>query len=201
MEGQGERSSRRTRAAARHLAQYFERTLPVDELERFAHRLGQQVATVAPDAPDNRDALVARLSGGVILTAAERAALEAWAILARSQDRRDLLAGSLKTSDVARLLGRSRQAVHDRVKAGTLLAIDDGGELRYPPWQFDPAGERGVVSGLPEVLAALRVEPLSKARWLMRPNALFEGRTPLQALKDADKELVVAAARGVSVDA
>lgn len=201
MEAQGERSSRRTQAAARHLAQYFERALPVDELECFAHRLGQQVATITPDAPDNRDALVARLSRGVILTAAERATLEAWAILARSQDRRDLLAGALKTSDVARLLGRSRQAVHDRVKAGTLLAIDDGGELRYPPWQFDPEGERGVISGLSEVLAALRVEPLSKARWLMRPNALFEGRTPLQALKDADKELVVAAARGVSVDA
>lgn len=200
MEGQGERSSRRTRAAARHLAQYFERALPVDELECFAHRL-QQVATVTPDAPDNRDALVARLSGGHVLAEAERATLEAWAILARSQDRRDLLAGALKTSDVARLLGRSRQAVHDRVKAGTLLAIDDGGELRYPPWQFDPAGERGVISGLPEVLAALRVEPLSKARWLMRPNAVFEGRTPLQALKDADKELIVAVARGVSVDA
>jgi hypothetical protein len=175
--------------------------LPVDELERFAHRLGQQVTTVAPEAADDGDALIARLTGGRTYAPVERTTLEAWAILARSQDRRDLLAGALKTGDVARLLGRSRQAVHDRVKAGTILAVDDGGELRYPSWQFDPDGERGVVAGLPEVLAALRVEPLSKARWLTRPSALFEGRTPLQALKEREMDRVAAAAHGVSVDA
>ncbi len=46
--------------------------------------------------------------------------------------------------------------------------------LRFPSWQFDPAGPDGVLPGLPEVIRALDAMPtLSKIGWLTSPKALL----------------------------
>lgn len=195
--------SRRSQRAARHIVWLLAQALPGDELERFAQRLDElehDTTTTLPAEDETRAALAERLAGGYAYMPAERAELEAWALLARATDRRALLAGALKTGQVAELLGRSRQAVHDRAAEGALLAINDSGEHRYPAWQFDPSAKRGVVPGLPDVLATLAVDPLSKARWLTRPNAVLEGRSPLDALKNGEQERVIAEARGVGGD-
>lgn len=126
------------------------------------------------------------------------AELEFQALQARFAMRRELLAQCIGTSEVVSLLGlRNRQTPLDRLKAGTLLAIRDQGQWRFPLWQFDPDGPDGVVAGLPEVLAALPVADLIKARWLQRPQPLLDGRTPLQVLREGQRDRVLAEARAV----
>lgn len=97
--------------------------------------------------------------------------------------RQRLLAGSLTSPEVARRLGVSRQTPHDRVRAGTLLAVLDRGVWRYPAWQFDPAGPNGVLPGFPETIKALGDMPaLSKIGWMIAPKALLPD-TPLALLR------------------
>ena len=126
------------------------------------------------------------------------AKLEFEALEARFASRRDLLQHCIGTSDVVRLLAlRNRQTPLDRLKAGTLLAIRDQGQWRFPLWQFDPDGPDGVIAGLPEVLAALSVADLVKARWLLRPQPLLDGQTPLLALRAGQLDRVLGEARAV----
>lgn len=68
---------------------------------------------------------------------------------------------------------------------------------RYPLWQFDSDGPDGVIDGLPDVLAALPVAHLIKARWLQRPQPLLEGHTPLQLLREGQLDRVIVEARAV----
>lgn len=121
-------------------------------------------------------------------------------VLRRSfERRRELLDGTLSTSQVAALLGTSRQTPHDRVESGSLLAAMDRGALRFPPWQFDPDGEDGVVPGLPAVIRALDVSPMAKISWLTRANPMLDGATPLTRLKAGDMEDVLPLALGVGL--
>jgi hypothetical protein len=62
------------------------------------------------------------------------------------------------------LAAGSRQTVHDRLKVGTLLGVLDQGKWRFPLWQFDVDGPNGVIDGLAQVLQALQVTNLAKAR-------------------------------------
>jgi hypothetical protein len=126
------------------------------------------------------------------------AELEFQALRARFVMRRELLRQCIGTTEVVSLLDlRNRQTPLDRIRAGTLLAIRDQGKRRYPLWQFDPDGPDGVVAGLPDVLAALPVADLIKARWLQRPQPSLEGDTPLQLLRQGQLDRVLVAARAV----
>ncbi|MGH2557956.1 MAG: antitoxin Xre/MbcA/ParS toxin-binding domain-containing protein [Thermomicrobiales bacterium] len=144
-------------------------------------------------------ALVAALTAGRTTTPEERVEAEMDVLRRSFVRRRELLADTLSTSQVAALLNTSRQTPHDRVASGTLLAVMDRGGLRFPQWQFDPRGDDGVVTGLPTVLRALDVSPLAKMSWLTRPNPMLDGQTPLACLKSGHLEQVVALARAVSV--
>jgi excisionase family DNA binding protein len=86
----------------------------------------------------------------------ERTRLEDLSLQQRLQRHNELLQDSLTVAQVAELLGTSRQTPHDRVKSGSLLAVEDRGMLRFPAWQFDPESENGVVAGLPRVARLLR---------------------------------------------
>ncbi len=154
-------------------------------------------ARALDEIPEPVPPAVTALMAGRTYTAAERMAAR-FDVLARSfAKRRELLADSLTTAQVAQLLGTSRQTPHDRVESGTLLAVMDRGALRFPIWQFDPDGEGGVVAGLPAVLRALEVSPMAKVSWLTRPNYMLDGATPLACLKSGDVERVVGLARAV----
>jgi CheY-like chemotaxis protein len=150
---------------------------------------------VAGVAVQRRSQLVSQRSPEQ-LAELDRKALE----LAFAQ-RKDLLEGSLTTQAVAKLLGTSRQTPHDRVKAKTLLAIEESGTLRFPHWQFDASGPNGVVPGFSEVLKELDGGPVAQARWFQHPNRVLEGRTPLQAIKDGDLARVLVEARAVGAAA
>jgi len=109
--------------------------------------------------------------------------------------RHQLLASTIGTAEVNELLAAgSRQTVHDRLKAGTLLGILDQGKWRFPLWQFDADGPNGVIDGLAQVLQALPVSNLAKARWLQQPNPVFGGSTPLDLLRHGRLEDVLAEA-------
>ena len=109
--------------------------------------------------------------------------------------RHQLLASTIGTAEVNELLAAgSRQTVHDRLKAGTLLGILDQGKWRFPLWQFDADGPNGVIDGLAQVLQALQVSNLAKARWLQKPHPVFGGSTPLDLLRHGRLEDVLAEA-------
>jgi hypothetical protein len=114
--------------------------------------------------------------------------------------RRALLEGTVSVSELAHILGVARQTPHDRHKAGTLLAVKDGGQWRFPVWQLDPDGPDGVLAGLPAVLRALSESPLSAfgcLRWFTTGKPLLDGRTPIEALRAGDIDETVAEARAV----
>ena len=123
-------------------------------------------------------------------------ALELCSLRQRFQLRRQVLSRTLAADEVAELLQtRSRQTAHDRVKAGTLLAIRDNGRLRFPLCQFDPEGPDGVAPGLVEVLQALHLPALAKAAWLERPHPALDGQSPIARLKQGELDGVLAAAQ------
>jgi hypothetical protein len=112
--------------------------------------------------------------------------------------RRELLQQCIGTTEVVSLLGLgNRQTPLERIRSGTLLAIRDQGKRRYPLWQFDPDEPDGVIAGLPDVLAALPMADLIKARWLQRPQPLLGGHTALQLLREGRPDRALAEAQAV----
>ncbi len=105
--------------------------------------------------------------------------------------------GALSAEEAARLLGITRETVDERRRAGTLLAVREGSDWRYPACQFRD-GE--VIPGLTEVVRGLAREgPWVTLDFLLAPDTVLEGQTPLQALRDGDREEVlrlVRASRG-----
>jgi hypothetical protein len=167
--------------------------LPPDDLAAVIEGATRALSTAGEPVP----AVITVLSGGRHVPPAERVEAELDVLTRSFARRRALLDGALTTSQVAGLLGTSRQTPHDRVASGTLLAVLDRGALRFPPWQFDPDGEDGVVRGLPAVIRSLDVSPMGKVSWLTRTNAMLDGLTPLACLNAGQVERVVALARAV----
>lgn len=195
----GASAEERLRSRALHVLAEATAALSLPELQTVAAQVRRTLATPPPSP--GQATLVATLAGGRTYGPEEQAALEFEMLLDYFVWRRELLAGALSAGQVARLLGVSRQTPHDRVKAGSLLAVMENGTLRFPPWQFDPAGPDGVLEGLPEVIRALAVPPLSKISWLVRPQPGLEGRTPLAALRAGERTRVRAEAFGVGAAA
>lgn len=98
-----------------------------------------------------------------------------------------------RQSDVAGLLGKSKQAVS---ADGGLLRLElRNGQLGYPVLQFDG---RQVLSGLREVVATLTPAVASAwtiASWLTSPQPSWDGARPLDRLRAGEVDDVVAAAR------
>ena len=119
------------------------------------------------------------------------------------QRRRELLTSSITTPQVAKLIGcQAITTVHDRRKANTLLAIKDHGVYKFPLWQFDPEGDDGVIDGLPEILKTLQISNFAKLNWLTKPLRAFNNQTPVEILKQGDRDEIedlVIEARGVGV--
>jgi hypothetical protein len=86
------------------------------------------------------------------------------------------------------MLGISRQAVDKRRRAGTLLAVREGSDWRYPLCQFDQ-GE--VIGGISDVVRGFAAAgPWIALDFLLAADTVLGGRTALQALSDGDREAV-----------
>lgn len=99
--------------------------------------------------------------------------------------RADFTAHALTGEQVRELLGGiSRQALHQRVRGGKLIALHLGNTSWFPGWQFDPEGVRpdlaAVLAVLPKnALAADRVmrAPLPEERKRSAAELLAAGKT------------------------
>ena len=107
--------------------------------------------------------------------------------------RREAVAASLSTVEVARRLAISAAAVTKRRAAGRLVAFRHKGDWRYPGWQF---GEGALLPGAAEAWAAMPAlhDELARVRWFTLPCQALAGRTPLAALQSGDAARVVDAA-------
>ena len=169
--------------------------LPADQVNLIASTLKQFSQTVTPSP---KDPLIESLLGRR-WSQEEKLQLELESLFRYFDRRRELLAGALSATAVAKLLGTSRQTPHDRISSQTLLGVLDKGSYRFPAWQFDAEGADGVIDGLPAVLKALDVPDFSKLNWLMRPNPILDGLTPVAALKTEHKERVIQEATAVGL--
>jgi hypothetical protein len=101
------------------------------------------------------------------------------------------------TRHVRRLFKASKQAVNDRVRRGTLLALrNEAGEVVYPAFQFGPNGQP--LAGIADVIGAFKgaVEtPYTIAAWLVSPEAELDGSTPIEQLRLGRRDVVADVAR------
>jgi hypothetical protein len=182
-------------------AEYLDLLKQVEETEaeQIISGIRKIAATQKSTANSVEDDLVTALTGRTYSTYSndQKIKLEMEALFQYFQKRKQLLETALTAPQVAELLGTSRQTPHDRVKSKSLLGVLDKGALRFPAWQFDPEGPDGVIDGLPEVLKTIAASDFAKLNWLVRPNPFLDGLTPLQLLKQGNKERVIREAIGI----
>jgi hypothetical protein len=101
--------------------------------------------------------------------------------------------GAITSEEAGQVLGVTRQAIDNRRKRGTLLAVPLGRRgYRYPAWQFGPDG---VLPGLDRVLKALgETGPWTQMVFMLNGNAWLDDRRPLDALRAGEIDAVVMAA-------
>ena len=171
--------------------------------EASTEHLQQIVESLKPKVIDPEKRALAKKIAGKDYSEGNLAVLELANLKRYYQRRHELLANSITTPEVAKLIGcQAITTVHDRRKAGTLLGLKDNGIYKFPLWQFDPEGDDGVIDRLPELLKTLQISDFAKLNWLSKPLRAFEGRTPVEVLKsgnDRDVEELLVEARGVGV--
>ena len=103
------------------------------------------------------------------------------------------LGPAYRQGDVARLLGKSRQAVS--ADNGLLRLEMRDGEIGYPVFQFDGRRKLPGISEVIDILGPVVASPWTIASWLTSPAADLEDRAPVKALRDGNIEAVTASAR------
>lgn len=161
--------------------------------------LAQQVLSPLPEITESDSKFNNRI-GVRKYSNDERIALEIASLLQFFAYRRRILQDALSASQVAEMMGISRQTPHDRAKAGVLLGVLDNNVLKFPAWQFDATGPNGVVQGLPEVLSTLKCSSFAKMSWLASPNDIFDGLKPIEVLKMGRTAEVLHEAQAVGVN-
>lgn len=123
-----------------------------------------------------------------ILAAEKRGSTAAAALLASDE--------MLSTTEVAKRVGISRQAVAKRRDSGTILALKAGPKsLKYPDWQILPTGE--VVPGIEEVLRRLDGDTWTAYRFLKEIAPDGTDRPLYGLLREGDVDTVLAHIEGV----
>lgn len=111
----------------------------------------------------------------------------------------------LNTTQVAQLLGITRQALAKRQTNGSLLGLPGKGTTWYPAWQFD-IESNSIRPEVRDLVVAFRdrlnnIDPYMIASWASTPqNEDLDGHTPIQWLqshRDSD-QLITAARRAAS---
>lgn len=105
-----------------------------------------------------------------------------------------VLSESVSAEEAAVKSGRSRQNLEAMRRKGQALALRVGQQWRYPAWQFDPDAVGGIVPGIREVLAALRMSAAGAALWLIVPSLDLKGARPIDLLRQGRTREVVQAA-------
>jgi len=109
-----------------------------------------------------------------------------------------ILADAVNSDAAGGFISRTRPVVNKLAKAGELLAIQDGRYLKFPRWQFDEHSDDGLVPGLRRVLLVMDAAPFRRAAWLVSPNPHFDGRAPIELLREGQHDRVYEEARAVT---
>lgn len=110
------------------------------------------------------------------------------------------LSGAYDLAETRALLrGATRRQVEDRVREGRLIAVSGPDKMTcYPAAQFNEDGT--VVEGLAAVLEVMPTKnSFAILNYLIHPDSLLGGRTPIDLLKAGEIDLVVEAARRLGV--
>lgn len=171
-------------------------------LERIAGSVPTKTLTEALAAPTDVGSLARLLSRsevvGTAVTDLDPLAPSLARNVAHRQTLLALAGGALSADETGRILGITRQAVDKRRRTGTLLAFKEGGDWRYPACQF---ADGEVVAGIAEVVRGLNsASPWVALDFLLAPDTVLVGRTPLEALKAGDRDTVLRLIRGVQGD-
>ncbi|MGR9132613.1 helix-turn-helix domain-containing protein [Rhizobium leguminosarum] len=161
-------------------------------LERISANVPAKDLADALSAPTDAGSLAQLLSRSDMVGAAINDLDPLVPALARNVEHRQNLVeragGTMSAEDAGRILGISRQAVDKRRRAGTLLAVREGSDWRYPLCQLDQ-GE--VIAGISDVVRGFAAAgPWIALDFLLASDAVLGGRTALQALRDGDREAV-----------
>jgi hypothetical protein len=106
-------------------------------------------------------------------------------------------ADMLNGEQLAAELGLSRATVDNRRQEGKLLALEFGSKrgFRFPQWQRDLVEERDHRASFEAVLNRLAsVGPWSRYRFFVQGAPALDGRTPVEALRAGEAEVVLQAA-------
>lgn len=109
-----------------------------------------------------------------------------------------ILANALSSDEAGGFISRTRPIVNKLAKAGELLAVQDGRYLKFPRWQFDEHSDDGLVPGFRLVLSVMDASPLRKAAWFVSPNPHFDGRAPIELLREGQRDRVYEEAKTVT---
>ncbi|RWD96443.1 DNA-binding protein [Mesorhizobium sp.] len=171
-------------------------------LERMAATASPKTLSEALAAPTDAGSLARLLSRSDVVGPAIIELDPLVPALARNVEHRKLLieraGGTLSAEDAGSLLGISRQAVDKRRRAGSLLALREGSDWRYPACQFD---NTDVAAGIPDIVQAQTSSgPWVALDFLLAPDSSLGGRSPLEALKAGDREAVLRLLRSEAQD-
>ena len=171
-------------------------------LERIAGSVPTKTLTEALAAPTDVGSLAQLLSRSEVVGSAITELDPLAPALARGVEHRQTLlklaGGALSADEAGRILGITRQAVDKRRRAGTLLAVREGSDWRYPACQFENGQ---VVAGVPDVVRGFgSSSPWVALYFLLAPDTVLAGRTPLEALKAGDRDEVLRLVRGFQGD-
>jgi hypothetical protein len=188
---------------ARHVSTPAAQDEPNSIRTAFLRRATSALERISANVPakDLADALSAPTDAGSLAQLLSRSDMVGAAIndldplvpaLARNVEHRQNLVeragGTMSAEDAGRILGISRQAVDKRRRAGTLLAVREGSDWRYPLCQMDQ-GE--VIAGISDVVRGFAgAGPWIALDFLLASDTVLDGRTALQALRDGDREAV-----------
>jgi aminoglycoside/choline kinase family phosphotransferase len=105
--------------------------------------------------------------------------------------------GYVSVAEAVKILGvGSRQAVHQRIARGTLLAIDVAGQTVLPTYQFDGEHVRSEFVQAAKLLARAGLSEIAVVSWFVTRQPELEGSTPAEWIAAGqDAALVYDAAR------
>jgi hypothetical protein len=158
----------------------------MNALNRIAANASIESLQEALAAPTDVGTLARVLGDGTLIGAAVVELEPLAPLIARNAEHRlELLraaGGFLTSEEVGALLEISRQAVDKRRQAGTLLAMRQGRDWRYPRCQFRESA-RQVAAGLPKLLNAFGAkDPWAVLDFMLAPDDTLQGKTPLEIL-------------------
>ena len=112
--------------------------------------------------------------------------------------RQSVLQASVSRGQAAALLGLSEQAVTKHLDQGRIVGIKDRGRWAIPAWQLDADTRDGYLDGIDRLARVFPGGPVALTRWVTRPAADFDGRTPRDLLARNRVDEVVRAAQALT---